>query len=290
MTAAARSLIPSWQKDSPSLYRRRYRRHRLSLHPSTFLLAYHRLCPLHPCYHHHSTILRRLAPSIALSLPQPLALAPLIHPRTQSSQQSYSSILSQSCRNQAVYILQYIGESTKFRDERKLVAVRILVRSCLGRCGCQYILGANNNNLFRLRLSDRHILIIYSHELFRRPRRHGPFHSRRRGHPWNTSLLWSSGIADNRDPHSNFLPAHNWHNNTMPAMSIPHPSTTTIPPRRTAIQSTSTSQAMDSLCSTSKVQQEANTTSPSIIPRGSLSMPTRKPISLQRPRVPNFHR
>ncbi|TKY87561.1 hypothetical protein EX895_003575 [Sporisorium graminicola] len=34
--------------------------------------------------------------------------------------------------------------------------------------------------------------------------------------PWNTSLLWSGGIVDNRDPHSTFWPASNWHNLTVP--------------------------------------------------------------------------
>ncbi|SNX87773.1 uncharacterized protein MEPE_06484 [Melanopsichium pennsylvanicum] len=35
--------------------------------------------------------------------------------------------------------------------------------------------------------------------------------------PWNTSLLWSSGIIDNRDPRSNFWPSENWSNTTVPA-------------------------------------------------------------------------
>lgn len=34
--------------------------------------------------------------------------------------------------------------------------------------------------------------------------------------PWNTSLLWSSGIVDNRDPRSSFWPASNWHNSSVP--------------------------------------------------------------------------
>ncbi|GAC94295.1 hypothetical protein PHSY_001866 [Pseudozyma hubeiensis SY62] len=34
--------------------------------------------------------------------------------------------------------------------------------------------------------------------------------------PWNTSLLWSSGIVDNRDPRSSFWPASNWHNISVP--------------------------------------------------------------------------
>ena len=35
--------------------------------------------------------------------------------------------------------------------------------------------------------------------------------------PWNTSLLWSSGILDNHDPRSNFWPAKNWQNSSVPA-------------------------------------------------------------------------
>ncbi|CBQ71372.1 conserved hypothetical protein [Sporisorium reilianum SRZ2] len=34
--------------------------------------------------------------------------------------------------------------------------------------------------------------------------------------PWNTSLLWSGGIVDNRDPHSTFWPASNWRNVSVP--------------------------------------------------------------------------
>lgn len=34
--------------------------------------------------------------------------------------------------------------------------------------------------------------------------------------PWNTSLLWSSGIIDNRDPRSSFWPASNWRNTSVP--------------------------------------------------------------------------
>ncbi|SPO30503.1 uncharacterized protein UTRI_06433 [Ustilago trichophora] len=34
--------------------------------------------------------------------------------------------------------------------------------------------------------------------------------------PWNTSLLWSSGIIDNRDPRSNFWPADRWRNTSVP--------------------------------------------------------------------------
>lgn len=34
--------------------------------------------------------------------------------------------------------------------------------------------------------------------------------------PWNTSLLWSSGILDNRDPRSSFWPASNWRNASVP--------------------------------------------------------------------------
>ncbi|CDS02145.1 uncharacterized protein SPSC_03412 [Sporisorium scitamineum] len=35
--------------------------------------------------------------------------------------------------------------------------------------------------------------------------------------PWNTSLLWSAGIVDNRDPQSTFWPATHWHNVSVPA-------------------------------------------------------------------------
>lgn len=35
--------------------------------------------------------------------------------------------------------------------------------------------------------------------------------------PWNTSLLWSSGIVDNRDPRSSFWPAQNWINSSVPS-------------------------------------------------------------------------
>lgn len=34
--------------------------------------------------------------------------------------------------------------------------------------------------------------------------------------PWNTSLLWSSGVANNYDPTSNFYPAGHWSNNSIP--------------------------------------------------------------------------
>lgn len=34
--------------------------------------------------------------------------------------------------------------------------------------------------------------------------------------PWNTSLLWSSGILDNRDPRSTFSPSANWQNMSVP--------------------------------------------------------------------------
>lgn len=35
--------------------------------------------------------------------------------------------------------------------------------------------------------------------------------------PWNTSLLWSSGIISDHDPRSNFLPTSHWLNQSMPA-------------------------------------------------------------------------
>ncbi|KAJ1024112.1 hypothetical protein NDA16_002951 [Ustilago loliicola] len=35
--------------------------------------------------------------------------------------------------------------------------------------------------------------------------------------PWNTSLLWSGGILDNRDPRSTFWPAANWRNSSVPS-------------------------------------------------------------------------
>ncbi|GAC76256.1 hypothetical protein PANT_20d00023 [Moesziomyces antarcticus T-34] len=35
--------------------------------------------------------------------------------------------------------------------------------------------------------------------------------------PWNTSLLWSAGIVDNRDPRSNFWPIANWRNFSIPS-------------------------------------------------------------------------
>ncbi|SYW80103.1 uncharacterized protein UBRO2_03371 [Ustilago bromivora] len=35
--------------------------------------------------------------------------------------------------------------------------------------------------------------------------------------PWNTSLLWSDGIMDNRDPRSTFWPLTSWHNSSVPS-------------------------------------------------------------------------
>ncbi|CCF49045.1 hypothetical protein NDA11_005064 [Ustilago hordei] len=35
--------------------------------------------------------------------------------------------------------------------------------------------------------------------------------------PWNTSLLWSGGIMDNRDPRSTFWPLTSWHNSSVPS-------------------------------------------------------------------------
>lgn len=35
--------------------------------------------------------------------------------------------------------------------------------------------------------------------------------------PWNTSLLWSAGILDNRDPRSTFWPLANWYNVSVPS-------------------------------------------------------------------------
>ncbi|EST07386.2 hypothetical protein PSEUBRA_003208 [Kalmanozyma brasiliensis GHG001] len=45
----------------------------------------------------------------------------------------------------------------------------------------------------------------------------GPLNPDVVANPWNTSLLWSSGILDNRDPRSTFSPSANWRNMSMPS-------------------------------------------------------------------------